>query len=67
MEELGVVIKRVRIFGRRIHLSDHWKVYLSKSKTLIRVDVGIFEDVPIKDAVTLLEVNIKSRGFFQRN
>ncbi|QTH43878.1 DUF695 domain-containing protein [Cohnella sp. LGH] len=47
-------------------MSDQWKVYLSKSKTLIRVDVGIIEDVPINDAVTLLEVNIKSRSFFSK-
>ncbi len=47
-------------------MSDHWDVYLSKSKTLVRVDVGIIENVPIDGAKTLMEVNMQSRSIFSK-
>jgi len=54
------------LLKRGIHLSDHWLVYLSNSKTVVRVDVGIVDNVPIDGANALLEVNMKSRGIFSK-
>lgn len=47
-------------------MSDHWNVYLSKNKTMVRVDLGIIQDVPISGANALVQVNMKSRGFFSK-
>lgn len=41
-------------------------VYFSKSKTVVRVDLGIAENVPIEDANTLMEVNMKSKSIFSK-
>ncbi|MCD9025445.1 DUF695 domain-containing protein [Cohnella silvisoli] len=47
-------------------MSDHWEVYLSKSKTVVRVDVGIVGNAPIDGAKILMEVNMKSRSIFSK-
>jgi len=47
-------------------MSDHWEVYQSNSNTVVRVDVGIAENVPIDGANTLMEVNMKSRSIFSK-
>lgn len=47
-------------------MSDHWEVYLSESKTLVRVDMGIAEEAPIHGASILLEVNMKPKGLFSK-
>lgn len=31
-------------------MSDQWDIYLSKQKTIVRVDLGIRKDVPIDGA-----------------
>jgi hypothetical protein len=41
-------------------------VYFSKSKTVVRVDIGIAENVPIEGANTLMEVNMKSKSIFSK-
>lgn len=51
---------------KTIDMSDYWDIYLSKNKTLVRVDLGIIQDVPINNANTLIEVNMKSRSFFSK-
>jgi hypothetical protein len=50
----------------RINMSDHWDVYLSKLKTLVRVDLGIIQNVPIDGAKTLIQVNMQSRSIFSK-
>ncbi|KIL34241.1 hypothetical protein SD71_21645 [Cohnella kolymensis] len=47
-------------------MSDHWDIYLSKNKTIVRVDLGIIQDVPISGANALVKVNMISRGFFSK-
>ncbi|GAA0384795.1 DUF695 domain-containing protein [Paenibacillus motobuensis] len=47
-------------------MSGHWDVYLSKDKTIVRVDLGILKNVPIDGAKTLIQVNMKSRKFFSK-
>ena len=47
-------------------MSDHWEVYYSNSKSVVRVDVGIADNVPIDGANTIMEVNMKSRSIFSK-
>lgn len=47
-------------------MSEHWDVYLSKNKTLVRVDLGIMQNAPIQGATTLVKVSMQTRGFFSK-
>lgn len=47
-------------------MSDHWLVYLSKLKTVVRVDVGLVDIAPIDGANTLIKVEMKSRSLFSK-
>ena len=47
-------------------MSDHWEVFLSSKKTLVRVDIGIRKNAPIPGANTLVKVEVQTRGFFSK-
>lgn len=47
-------------------MSDHWGIYLSKTKTVVRLDLGIKKNVPIHGASTLVNVKMQTRSFFSK-
>jgi hypothetical protein len=56
----------VTTLKRGIILSDHWMVYFSKLKTVVRVDLGLVDIAPIDGANTLIKVEMKSRSIFSK-
>lgn len=47
-------------------MSDNWGIYLSKNKTVVRVDMGIIGTSPIYGANTIVKISMRTRNLFSK-